>query len=206
MATSRASRRVIGGPGSLQSPDVVLGLLEEVLERRQTHRVDVLVVARDLLDHSHDRRFLAVARHVQANRGSDLLHRGLIRPQRMIGNGDQPGLVHLGDLAEDLLLRIEVVVEGARGDVGLLRDVDDARLQEAVTFEDPLRRVHEPRSGTRSLRGTRRAALVAPVRRCRVSDVPHPIPFSNRGPTPSGSHSAPSCVSAREAETLANIR
>ena len=79
-------------------------------------------------------------------------------------------------LPEDLLLRLEVVVEGPVRQTGPFGDVRDACLEEAVLLEDLLGRIEEPeprpcpfrRSGADRLVGWGRRTC--PRRRpCRVA-------------------------------------
>src|SRR4051794_11762165 len=67
----------------------------------------------------------------------------------------------LGDLTEDLLLRIEVVVEGSVRQAGALGDVGDARLEETVLLEDLLGGVDEPGAGLYAFPRPRAVWLVA---------------------------------------------
>ena len=75
------------------------------------------------------------------------------RPRR----GGEQGLLGLGHLAEDLLLRIEVVVEGPVRQAGLLGDVGDAGLEEAGLLEHLLGRLEQAGPGLRPLPGAARA-------------------------------------------------
>ena len=52
------------------------------------------------------------------------------------GGGGQLGEDVVGDLAEDLLLRVEVRVEGAGGDACLGRDVAEASIRERGPLEE----------------------------------------------------------------------
>ena len=72
-----------------------------------------------------------------ARRGvkDDAVHR---LAQALVQRGD--------DLLENLLLGIEVVVEGPVGEAGALGDVRDPRLEETVLLEDLLGGVEKPRS------------------------------------------------------------
>src|SRR5262249_58345309 len=68
----------------------------------------------------------------------------------------EPLLLHLGELAEDLLLGVEVVIEGAMRELGPFGDVGDAGREETVLFEDLLGRGEKPRPGPLPLARTRR--------------------------------------------------
>src|SRR5690606_5316899 len=60
-------------------------------------------------------------------------------------------------LVEDLALALEVRVEGAQGDPGLLGDLDDRGLVVADGGEDVLGRLEQPGPGARATGGARRA-------------------------------------------------
>ena len=64
-------------------------------------------------------------------------------------------LLGLCDLAEHLLLGIEVVVEGALREGRRRRDVGDARGEEAVALEHLARRLEQPSASPRALRRAR---------------------------------------------------
>src|SRR6185312_10767628 len=68
-------------------------------------------------------------------------------------------------LTEDLLLRLEVVVEGAVREPGALRDVGDPGVEETVLLEDLLGRFEQarPRAGTLA----RPRSVLDPGRRSR---------------------------------------
>ena len=118
----------------------------------------MLVVARHLLDDAHDLGFVLVALEVAVEGTEEPLAGARARAR---GEDDvlhrlaQPVVQRLRDLAEDLLLRIEVVVEGAVRQPSPLGDVGDARLEEAVFPEDVLGRVEQPSSGLHALAGAR---------------------------------------------------
>ena len=135
-------------------PDGGFGPLDEVLHRRHASGVDVLVVAGDLLDHAHQRGLVAVARQVPMVRPPDALPgRTLARVGVVVllGRRREPLLLGAGDLAEDLLLRVEVVVEGPGRQAGGVRDVGDPRLEVPVPLEHELGRIHETRPGLQPL-------------------------------------------------------
>src|SRR5439155_17237254 len=96
-----------------------------------------------------------VARQVVVLQAQDLERR---RVEALVGE-------RLDDGEEDLLLAREVLVERARRRPRGGRDVGDARVEEAVALEDPLRRAHERR--------LRRLAARRPrARRGRTSTAP----------------------------------
>ena len=139
----------------------LLSPLDEVLHRRHAGGVDVLVVARHLLDHAHEGGFVAVPLEVAQVGAVDAAERGLVGVGlgvAVLRRGGEALFLGLGDLPEDLLLRIEVVVEGARCEPGGLGDVDDAGVEEAVTLEDLLGRVDQTGAGAHALAGARNGA------------------------------------------------
>src|SRR5579871_4883740 len=101
----RVDRRV-GEPEALQAPDGTGDLLAVAGVAGAAHGEHVLVVAHDLLDHSHDARLVAVALEVAADRRQDARtrrHAGAGRQDHALHGFAQPVVELLGDLAEHLL-------------------------------------------------------------------------------------------------------
>jgi hypothetical protein len=97
------------------------------------------VVARDLLDHAHDRCFLAVTQEVPPIRLADAFHWGIVvrmGERRILVRCREPLLLDFGNLSEQLLLGSEVVVVRAVRDPCALRDVGDPRVEESIVSED----------------------------------------------------------------------
>ena len=156
------------------------------------HGSHLVVVARDLLDDAHDRRLVAVAHEMAADAFADPLARGGggfgVEDDRVDGRLEL-FLDGLGDLAEDLLLGIEVVVEGPVREAGPLGDVGDAGLEEAVLLEDRLGRLEQPAAGLDPLARARPARLLAfDLRSCRQGQ--HPFLRASRTAA-SDSHTRP---------------
>src|ERR1019366_9457123 len=94
---------------------------------------EVLVEARDLLNHTHDASFVPIALEVSPDSLVDPLvrRRGGMRVQNHAVERLAEALLHLGrDLPEDLLLRLEVVVEGPVREAGSLCNVGDPGVEE----------------------------------------------------------------------------
>ena len=120
--------------------------------------VDVGVVAGDLLDDAHDLGVVAVALEVAAVGPEDafaLAQRCRVDLGVVVGGRGEQGLLGLGDLPEDLLLGIEVVVEGSVREAGLLGDVGDPGLEEAGLLEDVLGGLEQAGPGLGPLPRTR---------------------------------------------------
>jgi hypothetical protein len=113
--------------------------------------VDERVVAGDLFDHAHDAAVVAVALEVAPVGAPDALvlrrRLGAGFVTVVVAGGGEERLLRLGDLAEDLLLGIEVVVEGAVREPGTIRDVGDPCLEEAGYLEYRLRRLQQAGAG-----------------------------------------------------------
>ena len=115
----------------------------ELLHAVDPNFVDLLVVARDLLDHPHDPSLLAITLEIPAIRLEDAILRGVfgrVGETRIVRRRRELRFLELGDLSKQLLLGVEVVVVGAVREPGAVRDVGDPGVEEAVTFEHLLRR------------------------------------------------------------------
>ena len=100
-------------PLLLPAPNRSFRPLGELLLACHAHFVDGGVVAGDLLDHAHDRCFLAVAQEVPSICLADALHWGIVvrgGELRIVVRCREPLLLDFGDLSEQLLFRSEVVV------------------------------------------------------------------------------------------------
>ena len=102
------------------------------------------VEARDLLDHAHDAGLVPVALEVPPDAPRGCARTAGAGGRRVEDHAVQrlaQPLLDLGrHLAEDLFLRLEVVVEGPVREAGPLRDVGDPGVEEAVLLEDLLGR------------------------------------------------------------------
>ncbi len=130
----------------LEAADGALGPVGEVLLAPDPGVVHRVVVPGHLLDHAHDGTVVAVALEVPAVGPPDRLDLGaLARAVGLVGAGAvgrrELRLLGLGDLAEDLLLGLEVVVEGPVGEPRPLGDVGDAGVEEPGLLEHRLCRV-----------------------------------------------------------------
>ena len=134
----------IGEALCLQSSDRGLGAFGEVLLPPHARLVHDGVVARHLFDDAHDLPVGAVPGEVSPVGPQDAVELSGVGSGRVaVVRGRQHGFLGLGDLAEDLLLRIEVVIEAAVGHAGALGDVGDAGLEEPGLFEFLLGRLDE---------------------------------------------------------------
>ena len=126
----------IGDPLALETSYGRLGALGEVLLALRACLVHEAVVARHLLDDAHDLPVRPVAVEVATVGAQDSLELRRFRRRLVVvvQSGEQ-GLLGLGDLAEDLFLRVEVVVEGPVRHAGALGDVGDAGLEESGLLE-----------------------------------------------------------------------
>ena len=116
------------------------------------------VVARDLFDHAHDPTVVAVALEVPAVGAADALDLGQLGRGvgLVVGPGrGQQGLLGVGHLAEGLLLRIEVVVEGPVRQPGPVGDVGDPGLEEPGLLEHRLGSLDQALAGCDTLAGAR---------------------------------------------------
>ena len=122
------------------------------------------------LDDAHHPGVLLEAAEVAAVGPLDALgQRGAGRQVRLVLGGEQQQVLELvGDLAEDLLLRAEVRVEGAVGDAGPLGDVADVGVEVALALEEGARRLHERGARAGAARGQRRRTRWRGRRRVRV--------------------------------------
>ena len=126
----------IGVPFGLESPEAADAALDERLAQGQPQLAHLRGEGADLLDQGDDLRMRAVRLDEPRHRGMGALigvlvvGLGVQRRQHALDGG-------LRDLAEDRVLGVEVAVEGALGDLGLLDDVGDPRVQEALPLEDP---------------------------------------------------------------------
>ena len=124
----------------------------------------MFVVAGHLLDHAHDPGFVPVPLEVAEEGGEQPLPGGGARARReddaLHGLGELV-VQRLRDLTEDLLLRVEVVVEGTVREARPLGDVGDARLEEAVLLENLLGGVEQPRSRLHALARARAVLRLA---------------------------------------------
>ena len=180
MAPSPAAAMVgvesgVGQPVLLQATDGVGDLRRRDVVALVAESAEVVVEARDLLDHAHDAGLVPVALEVPPDALVDALvgRGGRVRVQDDAVQRLAEALLHLGrHLAEDLFLRFEVVVEGPVREAGPLGDVGDPGVEEPVLLEDLLGRREEARPRLDALAGPGPARLVA--REASASTWPAP--------------------------------
>jgi itaconate CoA-transferase len=167
-------------PLSLQPLDRPRQALPEITLPRRPHPVHLRIVPADLLDHLHDPRLRPVRLQIRAVPPRDPLHRVVRRVMQRLRR-QQAHLLLRRHLPENLLLRLEVMVERPVRRPRRARDITDPRVQEPIPLEDRLGRLQQPQPRPRPLRRPRaRSRRIRPLTSGVRFHVRHVSPFSRR--------------------------